>query len=324
MDKEATLRIGEVRITVPLFGTKFEGLSHGARKQITDTIWLASLDDKEQERTKRSARVAALSRFEFFGVAPDFDPAAFRRNEHASEQFAYSVENDALGQRVLRQVDLLALTARLHPNHQSALADVWVGEHWRRVAPIHFAWSPVGNYSYFPAGRMGTFRSLLANWPANPGKKLTLAYSYYLDSIAERQRGSLAKSLTAAAIAAEIILDSPRTELKRTFRQRGTHLVATGSDCKHVDRRLSRLYDLRSKVVHRGNLPDITDVHSAQHWLMAALPAVAAAQSSTSHDDLLRALDAACYDPQEIAWLHDPRSWWRYVDYSALCRRDAD
>lgn len=313
------MRVGEVRVTVPMFGSNFEGLIDGARVAITDDIWLASLDAAEQDRTRQSARMAALSRFEFFNVAPDFDPSGLRDDEFVGAQRSYLDRYEPVGVQALRKVNLLALTARLHPNHQSALADVWTGDHWHRIGPLHFAWSPREGYSYFPMSRMDTFRGLLANWPSRESPKLALAFSYYLDSIAERQSYSCAKSLTAAAIAAEILLDSPRTELKRTFRQRGAHLVSHGADCFDCDRQLSELYDLRSAVVHRGRVPSEEAVHLMQQWLMAALPAVAAI-GNESHDELLRSLDRACYEPSAIAQIHQEGAWWRFVDFAELCR----
>ena len=86
-------------------------------------------------------------------------------------------------------------------------------------------------HGYYPGERLHTFRLLLEDWPGRRSKQLDLALSYYLDSILDQQRMNPTKAYLSAAIAAEVLLDSPRTARARTFRQRGTHLVAVGEDC---------------------------------------------------------------------------------------------
>lgn len=321
-------RAGQVRACVPLFRTDFTSLGPGQRLAITRGAVLAGLDHAEQQRIQDDAGARAVCRVEFHGVLPDFRHCGPRDLATTQEAWDYKERNAPLGKRLATQVALLSLTQRVHPNHESVLADVWNGEYWVRIGPIQFTYSAWNHLttSIFTTTRLPTWGALIEHWPAEPTGQLDFALDLYLDSVRERQRQALRaapvdKAMLSAAVALEVLLGyhSPN-ELSKTIAQRCAHLVAAGDDAHDVFRVVKKLYGVRSKLVHEGKATDTRSLTLLQQLFMAVLPAVASAHPMTRHDELTTALDLANFT--KVAMISQIRSsqWAQYVPIADLCR----
>ena len=315
-------RLGMVRATVPLPGTEFDGLGSGDRYQVTDRIILAGLDKKEQSRIKEYLGRSCKARLEFFEYLPDFEHYELRDIPTTEQAWEYHDVAQSSGLRVSELVSLLALSARLHPNHSAVLADVWTGRIWKRIIPVGRDLEARGsNYSHFPLSRLSTWSSLCENWPEESTPQMSLALDYYLDSIWERQQGSIKKSYLSGAIAVEVLVGyQAKSELTRTISQRGAHLVAAGADAATVAQTLRKLYGARSSLVHSGKDPRSSDLTMLQQYLMAALPSAAAAHPLNTHRDLTDDLDAANFGLGTITNRLNEGGWWGYIPIKDCCR----
>lgn len=110
------------------------------------------------------------------------------------------------------------------------------------------------------------------------------------------------------------------SEISKTIAQRAAHLVVEGEDRLDVFRALRKVYGVRSKLVHEGKEADAASVVLLQQFLMAALPAVAAAHPIEKHDVLVAALDEANFREPEVLRAVQAAQWARYVPIASLCR----
>lgn len=322
-------RPGEVRGVVPLFGTGFQSLSPLERIAVAPGVVLAGLDCLERQRINNvTMGASASSRIEVYGVLPDFPHYGPQDLAASAAAWEYEERNALLGDRIATLVALLSLTVRLHPNHERVLADVWNGSYWVRIGPLaSSAWGlGEGMWSYFPQTRLKTWGQLIQHWPSEPTKQLDLALNLYLDSIRERQRqarvsGPLDKAMLSAAVALEVLMGyNAPNELSKTISQRSAHLVAEGEPAFDVYRSVKKVYSVRSKLVHAGKPADAASLTLLQQFLMAALPAVAAAHPMANHDELVEALDSANFCTPAMMASVRTATWARYVPIVDLCR----
>lgn len=315
---------GEIRVTVPLDGAALihDGLEvslEGGRFEVCEGVDLVMLHDEEKSRLAER-NIYTECRMEFFGLLPagwDYLSIYDRRDE--SKHLGTVAEGEATVRRVLHVLSLHALVSRM-PWRPAAIAlDIFEGGAWRRLGFLESKaeWGRAQHgYSWFPVERLETWRELVRHWTSDPA--LDLALQYYAESVIERSDRRYERALVSAAIATEVLLGE-RTELSYRISVRGAHLVATGEDALRVQRRLKRLYDARSQLVHAGKYANPDDCTAWQQFLMAAIPRAAAHPSALAV--LRQQLDQSNFvRSQELKTL-DAGGWWSYCDFAALVDR---
>jgi hypothetical protein len=297
-----------VRLTVPLFRSDFETTG---RHALSESVVLAELDDREQQRVLKywdrvdslAVRLAPKWRLEVHDVSVPDDLYA-------------SV--DPAGNVVRRLMALLACSVPQAPYWPAVMLDQHDGEHWVRWT---WAWHSGGDphsNATVTADRIAAWRDLIQNWrPDSPRSPVEIALNYYYESVVDT-RTDARKALVSAAIAQEVLLGQDvQAEQRYRLSQRGAVLTSRGEHGMKVLRELRRLYDVRSRLVHRGSNPPETDVNKMHLFLMRALPSLGYLRvESGSFEAAVALLDDAAFgrSPSLEALFETPGGWWTSVD----------
>lgn len=306
---------GDVRITVPISSMcliEDDGtiIGYPFRVVLQPGFEIAVLSDEEQNRLFDSPyRINADARLEIFGKVP---PGDYNFHDEAQRQ--------QLTELVTGTLSKLSLCVRGYFSGSYAAIDRFDGSVWRRESYIDTR-EPVYdlNYVSVPFSRLSTWSMLIEKWPDQPDSALTLAMSYYRESLLDQAQGSVGRAMVSAAIATEILFGAGNGELSNRISTRAAHLVARGGSAFVVHKAIKKLYDKRSSVVHTGKGGSKEEVSLWHQFLMQALPSVAAWGGTVA--ELQSALDSASFRRGDaLDKLLDEDGWWAFCDFVACLR----
>ena len=308
--------VNDCRITVLVQWTELQDDEARAqvypyRRVLHPGYEVAVLNMREQDRL-RSYGINASWRLEIFNQVETCNLDAWGRDDHRQ---VYDV--------VAATFAKLSLCVRGDFSSEYIVVDVFTGSQWERLTPVFAAGIASQNPIFgIPEERLDTWGDLIKNWPARPDAALTLAMEYYCESLAHRRARKLASATVSAAIATEILFGNRGSEISYRISVRVAQLLAKGEDAVLVQRAVSKLYGLRSGVVHSGKSVKKQDVDLWHQLLMRAIPTVAAWGGSV--DSLRSLLDEASFNrTDELDRLQDPEMWWNFCDFGECLAKSA-
>lgn len=305
--------VGEFRITVPLYWAGVSADGYTVRPQrwvLAPDVELVRLDEAETDRLVRGGLEFTQLRLEVFGIKPRIPEGWPTVVEPESPGQGHS----QIGRAVTRILNLHSLVVRVPFRAASAVIDQFDGSVWRRVGRLggQLPLRRGGGASYMPERRLGTWSTLLGQWPSNR-PKLDLALDLHARSVEARWDRNYREALLAAATSTEVLFSEDAQEVTHKISQRAAQLVSPGAAGVTTFRRIKKLYGLRSKVVHSGSPADDQACTEWQQFLMAAIPRAAAYAGSDKQ--LIEDLDFAGFERSTELSAIDGNGWWSYCDY---------